>query len=261
MKRKPKAMLQLQNRMGPFANSIRRDRLHDQITRSIALQILGSSPDELAGVLTSEVNLSRHLNVSRSVLREAVKVLAAKGLIEVRPKTGMRVRPRTDWNLLDPDLLQWQCQAGVDESMVRNLCQVRFVLEPPTAELAASQATSKEIELIQRLYRDMECYIEDFDAFVNADVAFHEAISSATHNDLLIQINRTIMAALRATQDIFKHHRAGAVRALPLHKQVADAIAARDSNAALNAMAQLVKQAERDIYLEVHAGNAQKRES
>src|SRR5205814_6667461 len=87
----------------------------------------------------------RYFHVSRTILREAVKVLAAKGLIEVRPRTGIRVRPRDEWNLVDPDLLGWLCEAGVDDLFIRDLCEVRAIVEPAAAELAAARATAEEI--------------------------------------------------------------------------------------------------------------------
>src|SRR5262245_35360441 len=103
---------------------LKREHLHHQVTRAIALKVLRGTLDT-----TTEGDLYRELGVSRSVVREAVKVLSAKGLIDVRSKMGIRVRPRADWNLLDPLLLQWQAEIGLDEAFVRNLCHVRMILE------------------------------------------------------------------------------------------------------------------------------------
>src|SRR5262250_3757907 len=100
--------------MQPLAASLPRERLHDRLTREIALGILRGGIGQGESALSTEGDLCRHFNVSRTILREAVKVLAAKGLIEVRPRTGIRVRPRDEWNLVDPDLLGWLCEAGVD---------------------------------------------------------------------------------------------------------------------------------------------------
>ena len=91
--------------MGPAVVSIQRERLHDKVTRELALGIMRGAIGTGESALSTEGDLCRHLNVSRTILREAVKVLAAKGLIEVRPKTGIRARPRNEWNLVDPDLL------------------------------------------------------------------------------------------------------------------------------------------------------------
>src|SRR2546426_11870971 len=92
--------------------TVRRERLHDQMIRQVALGIMSGAIGQ--GDLSTEGDLCRHFQVSRTVLREAVKVLAAKGLIELRLKTGMHVRPRDQWNMVDPDLLGWLCEAGVE---------------------------------------------------------------------------------------------------------------------------------------------------
>src|SRR5215831_6104607 len=125
--------------------SIPRERLHDRVTREIALGIVRGRIGTDASALSTEGDLGRHFSVSRTVLREAVKVLAAKGLIEVRPRTGIRVRPRDEWNLVDPDLLGWLCEAGVDDLFIRDLCEVRAIVEPAAAELAAARASDEEI--------------------------------------------------------------------------------------------------------------------
>jgi GntR family galactonate operon transcriptional repressor len=229
------------------SGSIKRERLHDQVTRNIAVRILQHSPEDLSAVLTTETDLCKYLDVSRSILRESIKVLAAKGMLEVRPGTGIRVHPREDWNLLDSDLLRWQCEVGVDRKFIENLFQVRLLLEPPTAEAAAARASVDEVRLICRLCEEMEKNISDFDTYVNADIEFHHAISYATHNDLLIHINETIFGALRGSQDIFKTQRDGAGRALPLHREVAEAIEQRKPETARAAMHRLVQQAQDDI--------------
>jgi DNA-binding FadR family transcriptional regulator len=227
--------------------SIKKERLHDQVTRNIAMRILRDSPEDLSAVLTTEVDLCRFLDVSRSILRESIKVLAAKGMLEVRPGTGIRVRPRNEWNLLDSDLLRWQCEVGLDRKFIQDLFHVRLLLEPATAEAAAARASAEEIRLIARLCDEMEKSVSNFEVYVNADVEFHHAISRATHNELLIHINETIFGALRGSQDIFRTQRAGAGKALPLHRKVADAIAQRKPAAARLAMQRLVQQAHDDI--------------
>src|SRR5215469_13832474 len=131
----------MKNRMEPAVASIQRERLHDKVTRELALGILRGAIGQGESTLSTEGDLCRHFSVSRTILRESVKVLAAKGMIELRPKTGIRVRPRDEWNLVDPDLLSWLCEAGVDEDFVRDLCEVRLIVEPAAAELAAERAT------------------------------------------------------------------------------------------------------------------------
>jgi DNA-binding FadR family transcriptional regulator len=233
--------------------SIRREPLHGQVTRALAIRILGGTLAEGSGSST-EMELCQDLGVSRTVLREAIKVLAAKGLVEVRPKTGVRVKPRCEWNLLDPTLLMWQTEFGVDEKFVRNLCEVRLLLEPPTAAAAATSATDEEIETIHLAWTAMERAHLDFSMFVDADIEFHSSISRASHNDFLIQINRSVFDALRGTQSVHKKYRdpAGAAAALDLHRAVAKAIRRRNPNGAREAMIQVIRRAEQDIYLALY---------
>jgi GntR family transcriptional regulator, galactonate operon transcriptional repressor len=231
---------------------VRVQRLHDQITRYIGLRILRGDINDLETELNTEGDLSRHLNVSRNILREAIKVLAAKGLVEVRPKVGIRIRPRGDWNVLDPDLLAWQCEAGADDRFISNLCEVRLAIEPLAAELAAKRADDREIATLQHWYREMETHVENRQLFVAADMEFHATIFAACHNDLLRQVNATIGGALRASQDIVKQIPGGSAASLPLHKEVADFITKHNGRAAKSAMERLVKKAARDLYQVLH---------
>src|SRR5262249_55769407 len=178
--------------------SIPRERLHDKVTREIALGILRGTIGRGDSGLSTEGDLCRHLNVSRTILREAVKVLVAKGLIELRPKTGIRVRPRNEWNLVDPDLLSWLCEAGVDEAFIRHLCEVRAIVEPAAAELAASGASDEEIEELLHWYPLIEVNTDNEEARLEADRNFHATIFTACHNVFLTQMNTTVGVALRA---------------------------------------------------------------
>jgi DNA-binding FadR family transcriptional regulator len=182
--------------------SIRRERLYDQLTKQIALGIMRGTIGQGDSGLSTEGDLCRHFDVSRTILRESVKVLAAKGLIELRPKTGIRVRPRDEWNLVDADLLGWLCEAGVDEDFVRDLCEVRLIVEPAAAELAAVRATPKELEMILHWYHLIESNPDHEEARLEADRNFHATIFAACHNIFLTQMNTTVGVALRATQQI-----------------------------------------------------------
>ena len=232
--------------------SISRERLHDKVTREIALGIIRGSIGGEESALSTEGDLCRHFNVSRTVLREAVKVLAAKGLIEVRPKTGIRVRPRDEWNLVDPDLLSWLCEAGVDDLFVRDLCEVRAIVEPAAAELAASRASDQEIEELLHWYHLIEENPDNEEARLEADRNFHSTIFTACHNVFLTQMNTTVGAALRATQQIGVHLPQVMEESVLAHKKVADAIARRDSAAARAAMERLIKQSTEHIHRVLH---------
>ena len=127
-----------------------RGGLHGQIVHSIGRRILRGEiqPGEV-------LPLDSALPASRTVQREAIKVLAAKGLVESRPKTGTRVRPRQSWNLLDPDVLAWQREGAPPAAFLRKLTEVRGVVEPAAAELAGERASGRELAAIEEAYRDM----------------------------------------------------------------------------------------------------------
>jgi DNA-binding FadR family transcriptional regulator len=232
--------------------SIPRERLHDRVTREIALGIIRGRIGDGESARSTEGDLCRHFSVSRTILREAVKVLAAKGLIEVRPKTGIRVRPRDEWNLVDPDLLGWLCEAGVDDLFIRDLCEVRAIVEPAAAELAASRASDEEIEQVLSWYRLIEADADDQEARLEADRNFHSTIFTACHNVFLTQMNATVGVALRATQQIGVHLPQVLEESVLAHKEVADAIARRDGPAARAAMERLIAQSTGHIQRVLH---------
>jgi DNA-binding FadR family transcriptional regulator len=223
-----------------------RGGLHGQIVHDIGRQIL--SGEILPGQV---VPLHSSLPASRTVLREAIKVLAAKGLVESRPKTGTRVRPRPSWNLLDPDVLAWQQEGASPALFLRKLTEVRHIVEPAAAELAGERATARELAGIEEAYRHMEAALAggevDYEAFDLADMRFHRAILQACHNDLLERMSGVVFGALlfsfRATSRL-----PGSARAsLPKHRAILDAIRAGDAERAAQAMRRLVHSTAREI--------------
>ncbi len=231
---------------------IRRARLHDQVVRSLALRILQEGSGGDGSTLPTEVELTRQLNVSRTVLREAVKVLASKGLVEVGPKRGMRVRPRSAWNLLDPDLLAWQYEAGPDEQFYTNLFEVRSIIEIAAARRAAERATAADRAEIEAAFGQMAATVEQPDAHIAADLRFHAGIVDACHNYLLSAMNATIGTALRASRLITIQVSGGAAASIPAHRAIADGIGAHDPTAAGTAMERLLAEAERDLTNVLH---------
>jgi DNA-binding FadR family transcriptional regulator len=180
-------------------------------------------------------------------LREALKVLAKKGLIESRPRTGTRVRPREHWNLLDPDVIAWQYEIGLDGSFLQAICEVRLMFEPMSAGLAAARATASEIDTIEEYCRRMEEALDTVEAYTAIDLQFHAAICAAAHNELIQQIMATLAIPLFASR-IVTSHLPGANRlAMPLHRTVAEAIRQRDDQVAENTMRQIVTLTARDI--------------
>jgi GntR family galactonate operon transcriptional repressor len=216
-----------------------RGGLHGQIVHAIGLQILSGE------ILPGEVLPPGAAGpASRTVLREAIKVLAAKGLVESRPKTGTRVRPRQSWNLLDPDVLAWQQEGAPPAPFLRKLTEVRHIVEPAAAELAARRAGARELARMEEAYRDMESALDgrgiDYDGFNLADMRFHRAILQACHNDLLEQMSAMVFGALLVSFRATSHLPGSARASLPKHLAILEAIRAQDARHAAQAMRRLV---------------------
>jgi DNA-binding FadR family transcriptional regulator len=186
--------------------------------------------------------------VSRTVVREAVKVLASKGLVESRPKVGTLVRPRRHWNLLDPDVLAWRYAAGRDGGFLVFVRVVRAIIEPPAAALTAARAPSAEVdEILDWCARMEEAAADDGDDYIDADMAFHTAILDACHNDLLAQLSDTITMALRLSRRLTVSVAGSSLAAMPAHWAVAHAIREREPQAAERAMHELLRVTASDI--------------
>jgi DNA-binding FadR family transcriptional regulator len=226
--------------------------LHGEVVQQIAQRVLRGevAPGD---AFPNADDLSAELQVSRTSVREAIKVLAAKGLLESRPKTGTRVRPRSHWNWLDPDVLAWQFETEPDQHFLRNVTEVRQVIEPAAAGLAAARATDTEIAGLEAAYREMQLTVRNVESFLAADLHFHLAILSACHNEVLDQMSSAIGTGLTASGSVTNQVTGAAAASLPLHQAVFHAIAQHDVEAARAAMRDLVDQAAVDIEQAVRA--------
>jgi len=137
------------------------------------------------GALPTEPELSAELGIGRNVLREAIKVLVSKGLVEVRPKTGTRVRSSDNWNILDPDVVGWISLDGSDLQNARDFVEFRRIIEPKASYLAALRATEDEIATIQRAFDSLSACIGHPEKIPSADIKFHRSIYDASHNAVL----------------------------------------------------------------------------
>lgn len=212
--------------------------LHGEIVHDIGVRIL--SGDLRPGdPLPAEEELGGDLGVSRTVLREAIKVLAAKRLVESRPKTGTRVLPRREWNLIDPDVLAWRLEASPDEQFFTDVNELRRIIEPEAAALAATRATDEEIEQLGQAFEAMRAALDDGDpdAYLTPDLRFHAIILEACHNELLEQMATMLRAVFRA---LFIRTIATRARGLPLHGEILDAIRADDPETAERATRALI---------------------
>jgi GntR family transcriptional regulator, galactonate operon transcriptional repressor len=210
-------------------------KLHDQIVHKLGQRIVdGTFPQGES--LPPEDLLGSNLGVSRSAVREAIKVLSAKGLVQVRPKTGTRILHRSHWHQLDPDVLQWQADSPVQEELAENLVEVRRMIEPSAAALAAVRGTEEDFQLLQKQYLAMEREVEDLEKFIAMDLEFHAAIFRAAHNRILECFAATITQALGMGRALTLEIPGAATRCLPYHKKVLDAICARQVDGAEKAM-------------------------
>jgi hypothetical protein len=149
-------------------------------------------------LLPREDDLAVELGVSRTSIREAVKVLSAKGLLQARQRVGVRVRDRDDWNLLDPQVLSWHPDVGHDEALITSLIEARRIIEPAAAALAAKRATAADLARIEQAYLGMERNLRtNLEACCDADLKFHVGVIAASHNIVLKGLTGTIEPALR----------------------------------------------------------------
>lgn len=225
-----------------------RKNLRKQIVDEIGMSIVKG--DLKAGdTFPSEPELGVQLGVSRTVIREAIKILGEKGMVESRVKTGTQIQPRHKWNLLDPDVLAWEYDAGPRDVFLYKLTEVRLVIEPSAAKLAAVRATDDEIAYIEQAYQEMEANPNNLDGFINADMRFHAGIVKSSHNELLEQIVNTIREALVASRRVTLQRPNSGYESLPRHHDILMAIKNRDAQAAQNAMEALIKSVMVDLDL------------
>ncbi|MEX0300670.1 MAG: FadR/GntR family transcriptional regulator, partial [Kordiimonas sp.] len=143
-----------------------------------------------------EAALCEQFEASRSVLREAVKMLTAKGLLTARPRQGTRVEPEENWNLLDPDVLRWLLERKFSLKLLSEFAEIRLPIEPAAAWLAAQRASDEEVEAIESAIRRMEAAEVGDDDPLLSDIAFHVSILRASGNRFYIQFEDLIQTAL-----------------------------------------------------------------
>lgn len=218
--------------------------MHDIAVHELGQRIIRG--DLEPGTVLAIEDLEREFAASRTVIREALRVLAAKGLVGARPKRGTFVRPRDDWRLLDADLLRWQFEQRPDAAFLDNLAEVRAIIEPAAAGLAAQRRTDADLEELRAALTLAGDPDAAPDQVVDADVRFHRALLAAAGNELLQRMESVIETGLRA-RDLLVHGRGTWADSVPAHRAVLDAVEARDPAAAQAAMEALLDQAVRDV--------------
>jgi DNA-binding FadR family transcriptional regulator len=187
----------------------------------------------------TEAELARQHGVSRSVTREAVKMLTAKGLLSARPRQGTIVQPATSWNLFDTDVLRWLLERKFSVELLRHFNQLRVAIEPEAAALAATAATAAEQAAISAGLARMVAAEAGADDTLAADIAFHVAILEASRNPFYRQFHDMVATAL-ATSIRFTNRIKGRSASVADHRAVYDAILARDRDGARCAMRRLI---------------------
>ena len=193
--------------------------------------------------LKVEAGLCEELGVSRTVIREAIKTLVAKGMLDVGPKVGTRVTPVRSWNLFDVQVVGWLAENGLPESFVMDLIDLRRTIEPTAVRWACERATPKQIAEIQAAYQLLAASLGDKDEYNRADKLFHEAVLAASHNQFIERMVPALGALLAVSFEVSSTVPDELGLTLPLHKEIADAIASRDGARGVWACMTLIERA------------------
>lgn len=225
----------------------RRPRVQREIVATLARQIL-SGEIQANESLPKEPELCARFGVSRTVIREATKVLEAKGLLRSRSRVGTLVLDASEWNMLDPDLLTWSASNFHDPRFVHSLMEARRLIEPAAAELAAQRATARDLAALDDAYQRMcQSLPHDVEQCSLADMDFHTALLAASHNHVLMQLASVSRAAMRALFELTTHLGSSHEQALHLHGAVVEAIRLRQPEAARAAIISILEQATVDL--------------
>lgn len=211
-----------------------------------AVEILGQrivSGQVKAGAIIDLGALESELGVSRTALREALKVLSGKGLLEARQRLGTYVLPRERWNLLDPNVLLWEMNTADIDHMLTMLSEARSVIEPAVARLAAARRTEADLAVLEQALAGLSS--SDAATAVSADISFHAALSAASKNDLLQRMGALIELLLRH-RGLLVHPAEDPDRAIQLHQELYEMVAAQNVERAEATSHELIHQAQDD---------------
>lgn len=217
-----------------------------QVARELGRRIVAGSFEP--GTLIEDENaLAERYQVSRVVIRDAVKILVGKGLLEVRRGIGTKVRPRNEWILLDDDVLAWHITATPRLDFITQLMDIRLAFEPKAARWAAERATPEDIEKIEKAAEGMEQESGSLEKFVVADALFHQAVLKAAHNEFLNAMEGVIYSALLVSVRITNQDPRSNSDSVIFHREVCDAIAKGDGDKAEKLTEKLLRDAIRRL--------------
>ncbi|RVJ00198.1 FadR family transcriptional regulator [Sinorhizobium meliloti] len=234
----------------PSGAPSRRPRVQKDVTRAIAAEICGD--DYPAGsFLPRENDLCERYGVSRTVIRESLKILESKGLVRGRSRVGTVVCSKDEWNILDQQVLEWIGDRIFQFDLLNCILEARRAIEPIAAELAAARATVQEIAAIERAWQQMRDADGDIVKFTAADVAFHESLLKASHNQVFQQLASIIQAGLKFSLQASNEAADTCGDAVEIHRQLVEALRMRDTAAARACSCQLLDLAARDLAVAV----------
>lgn len=220
--------------------------LSSQVARELGRRIVSGSylPNDL---IEDETSLAERFQVSRSVIRDAVKILVGKGLLDVRRGIGTRVRLRSQWGMLDDDVLAWHQSAPANRELLQQLMETRLIFEPKAASWAAIKASPEDLTHIKLATQRMKQEQSSVKDFVMADAMFHKAILRASHNEFLIAMEGVIFAAMLSSIRLTNKDPRENQDSIPFHERVYEAIALRDAANAEKVMQELLDDANKRL--------------
>src|SRR5665213_1646426 len=214
-------------------------RIPGKIAQEVGADIV-SGRLKPGALLADEITASGRRRVSRSAYREAIHILAAKGLVHSRPKLGTRVSPLASWHLLDPDVLAWMFTGEPQQALLVNLFELRKMIEPEVAALASERRRLKQLNEMGQALEVMARETLRSQLGRDADEAFHAKLIEACGNPFLTSLSGSVTTTV-IWSTIFKHRIEGLKRdSMPEHLKVHEAVAARDSAGARAAMVELI---------------------
>lgn len=210
--------------------------LHSDVLWDLGFAIISGQYPE-GSILPPDTDLLEQFRVSRTVLREALKTLAAKGLIEARARIGTRVLPRSRWNLFDADVLAWHFELGPDRRFLQSLAEVRIGIEIEAAALAAERRTEAQAQALLAAVDRMEAATTP-EEFARHDLEFHKAVAEASGNPFMVSISALVEMALTAAFTISSpvNEPEALTQTVSVHRAIARAIVEREADAARAAM-------------------------